>query len=466
MRDPRTTMRNAAGTGMSRPIVLLISAVLCLSGGSARAASVGDVNASGGVDVSDAIALLQHLFADGPPPARLDPCAGLPVTGAVTCYGDGSPIACPAPGTPHYGQDGIHRTGRPRDFVVVKPEPADASTWFTIDHATGLAWQYRPDSLQRTWREALSHARSLRLGGHDDWRLPNISELLSILSFDSASAALDPAAFSFEPGDPRFTVVWSSTTAPWNGGASDALVVDFARGTVHTSAKDPGYAPAYSRAVRTIEPVRHGDLNGDGSVDLSDPIRLLLFLFVDSSLSVRGPVSGLPATGQTSCFDSAGLIACAIGEDGGTSEYAGQDGHARAGVPRLFEIVKPDPTDRSSWYTVDHATALAWQHDEALVKMSWPEALAHCEDLELGGFDDWRLPNVRELQSIADYGRYPAAPDELGRESLDLEGGDHWGFWSSTPGFSFYMDLGFVFGGFPESGWVRAVRTVAPESPR
>ena len=157
------------------------------------------------------------------------------------------------------------------------------------------------------------------------------------------------------------------------------------------------------------------------------------------------------------------VIPCeSIDGDDGAWEYAGQDGHARAGVPRRFEVVKPDPSDGSTWYTVDPATGLAWQHDEELARMTFAEALAYCEDLELGGFDDWRLPNVRELQSIADYSRYPAAVDSLGKESLDLEGGDHWGFLSSTPGFSFYMDLGFVFGGFPESGWVRAVRSVDP----
>ncbi|MCZ6794290.1 MAG: DUF1566 domain-containing protein [Planctomycetota bacterium] len=34
---------------------------------------------------------------------------------------------------------------------------------------------------------------------------------------------------------------------------------------------------------------------------------------------------------------------------------------------------------------------------------------AYCENVELAGHDDWRLPNVRELESIADYGgRGPA----------------------------------------------------------
>ena len=94
--------------GTSRRTIFLASVLFCLGGGSAPGALVGDIDASGAVDVTDAIALLQHLFAGGPPPVELEPSPGLPETGAVTCYGEGAPIACPAPGQPYYGQDGTH----------------------------------------------------------------------------------------------------------------------------------------------------------------------------------------------------------------------------------------------------------------------------------------------------------------------------------------------------------------------
>ena len=37
---------------------------------------------------------------------------------------------------------------------------------------------------------------------------------------------------------------------------------------------------------------------------------------------------------------------------------------------------------------------------------SWPERLQYCEDLDFAGFSDWRLPNIRELNSIAVDGAY------------------------------------------------------------
>ena len=41
-------------------------------------------------------------------------------------------------------------------------------------------------------------------------------------------------------------------------------------------------------------------------------------------------------------------------------------------------------------------------------RTAWHDALAYCENLDLGGHDDWRLPNVKELQSIVNYGVQPS----------------------------------------------------------
>ena len=34
---------------------------------------------------------------------------------------------------------------------------------------------------------------------------------------------------------------------------------------------------------------------------------------------------------------------------------------------------------------------------------NWEEALSYCESLDLAGYDDWRLPNINELQLLVDY---------------------------------------------------------------
>ena len=88
----------------------------------------------------------------------------------------------------------------------------------------------------------------------------------------------------------------------------------------------------------------------------------------------------------------------------------------------------------------DAATGLVWSQADSGVGMNWPAALDYCEALSLGGSDAWRLPSVKELQSIVDYSRSPdatgsAAIDPLfGATPITNEGGqpDFAHYWSST----------------------------------
>ncbi len=62
--------------------------------------------------------------------------------------------------------------------------------------------------------------------------------------------------------------------------------------------------------------------------------------------------------------------------------------------------------DNKNGSVSDTTTELMWQQGSSPQMMNWQQALAYCENLELAGYTDWRLPNVHELQSIVDYTRY------------------------------------------------------------
>ena len=213
----------------------------------------GDVNADGRLDLSDAVFILNFCFLDGARPTDLPvtQSAGLLETGQSRCY-DGTRglelLPCPAEGTDDFGQDANYGAGVRRKFELVRVDENDPLTWYTIDHASGLMWQHR-DEVKRHWRGALANAEDLELGGFDDWRMPNIRELISIIDFGTRSPAIDKEFFHAIP-----TVYWSSTTTPFDG--SRVFTVRFSEGLVGLHEKgQAGIGPErfYTLAVRNVD---------------------------------------------------------------------------------------------------------------------------------------------------------------------------------------------------------------------
>ncbi len=64
--------------------------------------------------------------------------------------------------------------------------------------------------------------------------------------------------------------------------------------------------------------------------------------------------------------------------------------------------------DDSIGVVTDRQNGLMWQDNStaATDKVSWYKAVERCEVLKLGGYDDWRLPERDELDSLADENRF------------------------------------------------------------
>ncbi|MBN2381571.1 DUF1566 domain-containing protein [bacterium] len=72
----------------------------------------------------------------------------------------------------------------------------------------------------------------------------------------------------------------------------------------------------------------------------------------------------------------------------------------RAGYDHRFG--RPDPKrfhDNGDGTITDTVTKLMWQQDEN-PRMNWVSAMKHCADMKLAGHSDWRLPNLKELNTI------------------------------------------------------------------
>ena len=59
-------------------------------------------------------------------------------------------------------------------------------------------------------------------------------------------------------------------------------------------------------------------------------------------------------------------------------------------------------TDNENETITDNFTGLTWQKIQSSNAMTWEEALAYSNSLSFAGKSDWRLPNVKELQSLND----------------------------------------------------------------
>jgi len=71
----------------------------------------------------------------------------------------------------------------------------------------------------------------------------------------------------------------------------------------------------------------------------------------------------------------------------------------------------PSFTDNGDGTVTDNVTGLMWQKENDHVDRDWEDALAYCEDSELAGRTDWRLPDIKEIRSIVDNTRYDPAID-------------------------------------------------------
>lgn len=278
------------------------------------------------------------------------------------------------------------------------------------DTATGLIWPRRADAptpdmaFPLAWTEALDAVAAMNAAstlGRSDWRLPNRRELLSLVDFGQAR----PAA----PPDHPFQGLrqnwhWTSTTSAM--APRYAWYVHFAGGRMFYGRKDQ-------------------------------------YCLV---LPVAGTSGILPRTGQTGCFDASGNPA--------DCRAIGHDGALRKGVP----WPQPRFDDQGDGVVLDRLTGLAWtaSADLAHGETARDEAAALAAALDTAGLS-WRLPSIRELESLVDASRHtPALPD--GHPFTDA--GE--ACWSGTDSpfedgwaFCLYLHKGAVGVGFKKGGGFR-----------
>jgi hypothetical protein len=167
-----------------------------------------------------------------------------------------------------------------------------------------------------------------------------------------------------------------------------------------------------------------------------------------TAANIKTNVTIFGVVGTLSTNAGGSTYSAAVPKTGQTTSYAtGDDGDLEKGVA----FPNPRFTDNSNGTVTDNLTGLIWlKNANGFGVRTWATALTDCATLnngDLGLSDgsaegDWRLPNVKELYSLIDLGRFnPALPS--GHPFANVQMSFYWS--STTPadytGTAWDMDL-------------------------
>ncbi len=319
-------------------------------------------------------------------------------TAQASFFDERGTITRPGEGDAFYGQDAHYRG--------VAPRYRDNGDGTVTDEVTGLTWQ-RDAGAKMTWSEALAAVGDFTLADHDDWRLPSIKELYSLIDFRGRDVSV-----SMRTGSGTFVPFLNTEFFAFEYGDESAgeRIID----------------SQFLSSTRYVSTTMGGDETVFG-VNFAD-----------------GRIKGYPIETQRGGETAFFVLLVRGNEAYGMNDFV----------------------DNGDGTVTDLATGLMWLQDD-YGPVEWAAALAWAEGLEAAGYDDWRVPDAKELQSIVDYARSPDTTDSAAIDPIfsvaaivDEGGGTNYPFyWTSTTHadsegagrsavyFAFGEALGFMSGG-------------------
>ena len=259
-------------------------------------------------------------------------------TNQENCYDTINQIAPPSPDEPYYGQDA--------QYDGNQPSYTDNGDGTITDNITGLMWQKNLFADKLTYDESIAGADTCTIGGFNDWRLPSIKELYSLILFSGYGGTSAEESIPFINTD-YFEFRYGDETA-----GERFIDSQYASSTVYVGTT----------------------MNGD--------FTMFGVNFADGR--IKGYGTG-PLPGQT---------------EGKLFEVRYVRGFTDYGINEFL--------DNNDGTITDSATELMWTKSDSEQGFIWEDALARVQQRNNEnylGYDDWRLPNAKELQSIVDYSR-------------------------------------------------------------
>ena len=286
-------------------------------------------------------------------------------TGQIVYYNNSVEISAPGSSDAFYGQDAQYSGNQPSYTLS-----GDGLTVY--DNVTGLTWTQSSDwnsdgtvdaDDKFTYADAQTYVDTLNAqdyAGYSDWRVPTIKELYSLIDYRGT--------------DPNPMASGTSGLVPF----IDDTIFQFAYGD--TSAGERIIDSQWATTTLYVGTVMGNDIAMFG-VNFAD-----------------GRIKGYPAyNGPGGVTKTYYVRFCRGNTDYGTNDF----------------------TDNGDGTVSDVATGLMWSQTDSVASLNWEDALAWVQarnDENYLGYNDWRLPNAKELQGLLDYTR---SPDTTSSAAID-----------------------------------------------
>ncbi len=278
--------------------------------------------------------------------------SGYPIVGTnqTKYFNNSSEISAPSQGQAFYGQNAF--------YLGNQPNYQDNKDRTITDLVTGLMWQQSPDtdgngtidaSDKVTYNAAVAGAEDFNLAGYDDWRLPSIKELYSLILFSGVDVS------------------------GYNESSTNGLIP-----FIDTDYFEFGY----------------------GDTDAGE--RIIDAQFVSSSKYVHYTMNRDETVFGVNLADGR-IKGYGIKMPFGNEEKGFYLLYVRGNT----SYGENDFTNNGDGTITDKATGLMWMANDNASGLNWEDALSYAEGKEFAGYSDWRLPDAKELQSILDYSRSP-----------------------------------------------------------
>ena len=313
----------------------------------------------------------------------------IPDTGLTRCYDDWGEheIPCPSPGEPFYGQDASYDIN-PMSYTKLDAAghalPDSATTWVMVkDNVTGLIWEVKTD---------------------DD----------SIHDKDN-------------------TYTWYDSNPETNGGYAgnqgNVTDTDLDTESFINALNDAEFGGYSDWRLPTIN-----ELVSIGDYDIPPPGPAIRTKYFPNTMAPLSPPDGYWAS-NSSKSDNRDALTYNFHRSITWIDPKLYANYARA---VRGEQVKSHYVDNGNGTVTDTTSGLMWQQDSGGT-MVWEDALAYCNDLQLGGYSDWRLPTIKELHSLVDY---DCSDTAIGTWYFpDIQGPVYWSSTTYDIGWGYYPCL-------------------------